>query len=625
MKCPLCTEEVYDLPRHLRSSKHKWTQGASQYARAKLGIRVRNANKQNMKITNEHRRKPKAPRPFKQCTLCEATVTRLDVHMRRMHNKKAMKEHKEAVLKFLETGYKKWMNSPDSGGLSDVTKNKNALLLNKVYLHQNISSLKNLLDENLVMKLFTANIDDNTWERKSAGTYMYNLVTFFKYLATNSFKITYESENGSKILKMGYTEIRDMARMMRDSTSRWAKSWVNDFKADYDEKWNREMKNLLTEDEIEQIKTGNLYARMIELKVEMKELGLRNDQIIKNFLDIRNYLIANIFARNFHRSAVIHNFTMNEFRDLRVKKGRVICDVKNHKTSKQYGLASIIVDLNFFKIMEMYVVFREKLCDMKSVNSPFFFITRECTKLDSSSTDAALKAAVKMENIKKAVSSNIFRKTAATAVSEDLNDRSDLSSLMMHSASTAKQHYQRFDRDEARIRAEKRLNKTSQQEHSFTDIQPDPSSADIQPGPSSADIQPDPSSADIQPGPSSADIQPGPSSADIQPDPSSADIQPGPSSADIQPGPSPADTQPDSSPADTQQDSSYADTQQDSSVVYFIRPKTHKRVLLPESDSDEEWRSDGKDELSSASEDEKPIKKRKVALPPKNIIKSPTS
>ena len=150
---------------------------------------------------------------------------------------------------------------------------------------------------------------------------MYNLVTFFKYLATNSFKIAYESENGSKIMKMGYTEIRDMARMMRDSTSRWAKSWVNDFKADYDEKCNREMKNLLTEDEIEQIKKGNLYARMIELKADMKELGLRNDQIIKNFLDIRNYLIANIFARNFHRSAVIHNFTMNEFRDLRVKKG----------------------------------------------------------------------------------------------------------------------------------------------------------------------------------------------------------------------------------------------------------------------------------------------------------------
>lgn len=55
--------------------------------------------------------------------------------------------------------------------------------------------------------------------------------------------------------------------MLRDSCSRWAKSWVNENKPEKDEKYETVMKNILTIDERSKIRKGNLCSAKILLVV----------------------------------------------------------------------------------------------------------------------------------------------------------------------------------------------------------------------------------------------------------------------------------------------------------------------------------------------------------------------
>ena len=92
----------------------------------------------------------KYKRPFKKCHLCAAHVTRLDQHLKKVHSVEQEESRKSKTKECLSSLYKKWLESPDSGGLTKVTIARNGQIFERVFKEKSIRSLKNLLDENLI-------------------------------------------------------------------------------------------------------------------------------------------------------------------------------------------------------------------------------------------------------------------------------------------------------------------------------------------------------------------------------------------------------------------------------------------------------------------------------------------
>ena len=476
-ECPLCGDLVVNISRHMRSSKHKWTLEESKYTRAKLGIRVRNRNKKSSSPM-------KSERPFKSCTLCSARVTRLDQHLKRVHSKEQEKERKEKAKTCLLTIYRKWLESPDSGGLTKVTITRCCNILERVFAEETIGSLQNILNENLIRDIWTKKLESREWEKATAGTYLYSLVTFFKYLQTNSFKNSFKEQKLSSIFKMEHSEIKDVASSMRDSTCRWAKAYVNENRPEMDSRYNEQMKNLLKPEEKKIIKKGPLY-RTVQ-KIMKKNPEVSDSSFNRDFLDIRNYVVSNIFARNAHRPGVVYNMTLGEFESARNVSNMYLIDVKRHKTSKQRGCADVTIESEFYQIMKAYSSYRALVLHSKGMDVDQFFITREGTKLDPSNVNSAFQAGLRANGIKRRINAGLVRMSATSSTGKDPDARSAVSCLMMHSESTANQYYRRIDRDAARIRGAMFLNKDSDTSHQaevqnnqvdeedmFDDIQPE--------------------------------------------------------------------------------------------------------------------------------------------------------
>ena len=78
----------------------------------------------------------KYKRPFKNCEMCGATVTRLDQHLKRKHSIEQEKAKQ------------------NKNGITKVTIARNCNILERVLEEKNIGTLKNVLNEYLIKKMF---------------------------------------------------------------------------------------------------------------------------------------------------------------------------------------------------------------------------------------------------------------------------------------------------------------------------------------------------------------------------------------------------------------------------------------------------------------------------------------
>lgn len=451
--CPLCSEAVFNLARHLRSSKHNWSSQDSKYAKARLNIR---------KSTKKSASPVKRKRNFKKCTHCPAVVKRLDVHNKKFHSSQMMAFKKKQFEDRLFETYHKWLLSPDSGGLTSQTTNRSLRLIKHFYYLDQISSIENILNENLIRNIFETNINDQTWVRSTAGTYLYGLTTFYKYLLTRSFKLTFYDELQKTTTP--YETIKELATYIRQQSVDWAKCYVNENRPDAEEKYDLDLMNLLTQEEKKVLKYGKAFEEITKC---MEENDIKDDDLKTALLKFRNYIAVNIFVRNGHRNGVAGNFTQEEFSRAKERDGAMIINVKHHKTRKSLGCAQIIISKSFFQIMQFYEKIRQRYLLTVNKDCKWFLITREGTLVDPSNMNHALHKFLKYHGIKKHVTTSTLRKTA-TSSTDDVGKRKDLSTLMMHHPTTANVHYERKDREAARLRAYKDLNPEEEAENLLT-------------------------------------------------------------------------------------------------------------------------------------------------------------
>ena len=111
------------------------------------------------------------------------------------------------------------------------------------------------------------------------------------------------------------------------------------------EKQGEDLKNLITPEKIHefaktefarnQVKT---IGQLIENHNEAPALGQ------KEYCDLRNFLFIHILSQNGHRSGVLTNSTLAEYKKMTCVDGTYMVAVKEHKTFSQHGQANLCFD-----------------------------------------------------------------------------------------------------------------------------------------------------------------------------------------------------------------------------------------------------------------------------------------
>ena len=73
------------------------------------------------------------------------------------------------------------------------------------------------------------------------------------------------------------------------------------------------------------------------------------------YCDLRNFLFIHILAQNGHRSGVITNSTLDEYKKISSVDGTYMVAVKDHKTFSQHGQANLCFDERLKAWVDVYV------------------------------------------------------------------------------------------------------------------------------------------------------------------------------------------------------------------------------------------------------------------------------
>ena len=86
------------------------------------------------------------------------------MHMKINHPPERMEARKKEFESILIKIYTEWLDSPDSGGLTDITRKLNIWIVQSLLVEETILCFENTLNENLIREYFQNSISSTKWE-----------------------------------------------------------------------------------------------------------------------------------------------------------------------------------------------------------------------------------------------------------------------------------------------------------------------------------------------------------------------------------------------------------------------------------------------------------------------------
>ena len=364
VQCPLCKKFVIDLPRHMRGKQHGWPKIKGKFAKLIFNIRRKRANSPTSEVIIQEE--------YKYCTFpgCKAKVVDLPLHMKACHSK-------EINNSLIIGAYTEWQNLPNSGGgITDMTIKRQTSQVKKILNDAGIGCVEKLLSERLVESYFLNKLAYKTLEPTTAAIYLFSLINFYRYLSTSHFKEFHRLN--PTVFKEPWDIMFSNAQFQTVCALRWAHSYRKLNQLASDNVFNRERPNILTREERRNCKYGSTYEHVLTL--------LENHQSSKQYSNdtlqlVRNYLILNIFIRNYHRPSVVANLKLDNFLNATTfeaeDKVKKIIDVSEDKVSPE-GNSYLIVNEKFYEIMKFYY---EHLRTCHGPENEYFFLSKEGKKM----------------------------------------------------------------------------------------------------------------------------------------------------------------------------------------------------------------------------------------------------
>lgn len=183
-----------------------------------------------------------------------------------------------------------------------------------------------------------------------------------------------------------------------------------------------------------------------------------------DFIRARNHLLVLLSVSNAHRTGVLTNFTINDYKTgldqlARTNAESLVFMIAEHKTAGTHGAATLAVSSEEGKLLAGYMAIRQK-CEIVS-SSPFVFVTQTGKHMTQSLVSSALTAAFAASGYPERVNCTKLRKAAVTQVHSKFPDkRTDLAAHMLHRTNTAESTYRMIAKSTNTVACSKLLRET---------------------------------------------------------------------------------------------------------------------------------------------------------------------
>ena len=173
---------------------------------------------------------------------------------------------------------------------------------------------------------------------------------------------------------------------------------------------------------------------------------------------IRDFILTQITIANAHRSGVLANMTLGEFKKAKLSEGSCILSVKKHKTADIHGPARVVLSSTLFGYLKTYVTEVRSVVSETKDDDDAVILSWSGARLASGQISTAINASWKKAGLQGHISSTLLRKSAVTAAHTKHKDMTgQLADLMTHKESTAQRYYKLHEKQQSCIQAAAQL------------------------------------------------------------------------------------------------------------------------------------------------------------------------
>ena len=241
------------------------------------------------------------------------------------------------------------------------------------------------------------------------------------------------------------------AHMIDEKARLWSSSYKKVSQRRHLEKQDEDLSNLITPEMVAEYEQSESARRAVSLINQLS--GAHCLQINQaEYTLIRDFILTEI--ANAHRSGVLANMTLGEFKKAKLSEGSCIISVKKHKTADIHGPARVVLLSTLFGYLKTYVTEVRSVVSETKDDGDAVILPWSGPRLASGQISTAINASWKKAGLQGHISSTLLRKSIVTAVHTKHKDMTgQLADLMAQKESTAQRYYKLHEKQQSCIQA----------------------------------------------------------------------------------------------------------------------------------------------------------------------------
>ena len=211
-----------------------------------------------------------------------------------------------------------------------------------------------------------------------------------------------------------------LVHQIQEKARLWSMSYRKDSKRRHLEKMSTDLSNRVTPEQVKEYEHSEAARSTV---ADLEHLsGAHSLQVNQSvYTNVRDYILLQITIANAHRSGVMANMMMEEYKKAKKVEGNMVISVKEHKTADTRGPARVLLSSSLFSYLRLYInALRRHAVESSSEesdsNNANVFLSWNGGKLESGQVSTAINAAWRKGGMEGHVTSTLFHKSAVTNV-----------------------------------------------------------------------------------------------------------------------------------------------------------------------------------------------------------------
>ena len=179
-----------------------------------------------------------------------------------------------------------------------------------------------------------------------------------------------------------------MAETLFKKCGQWCKSLRKEVKERFWEKEEEDLAGLITPEKVQEF-----ACNQVKIIGDLIGKGQNSTSLSPiEYCDLRNFLFIHLLSQNGHRSGVITNSTLDEYKEISCVDETYMISVKDHKTYSQHGPANLCFDESLKGWLDIYVEHTRQQV-VNGIGSPCLFLNWKAAKMQSSDLASGITSA----------------------------------------------------------------------------------------------------------------------------------------------------------------------------------------------------------------------------------------